>query len=81
MKTIQEFSKEKGIDVASPKDSFRVAADLGVITDPIVWFGFLKDRNSAAHVYDEESVKEIFSRFPDFVDAVEALISAIESNP
>jgi len=76
-KTIQEYARLSGLEVVSPKDSFRVAADLKLINNPEEWFGFLKDRNETVHLYDESRVKEIFSRIPKFVKEVEALIAKL----
>ena len=68
------------MDSVSPKDSFRVAADLGLIKDPMVWFDFLKSRNEAAHLYDEQKADEVFSKIPDFIVSVEDLILKIDQD-
>ncbi len=78
-KVMQEYALYKGIKTASPRDAIRIAADLGVIASPTDWFQFLTDRNTAAHIYDENEAMGLFKRLPDFVKAVEDLISAIES--
>lgn len=74
-KTIQEYARLSGLEVVSPKDAFRVAADLKLLDDPEKWFMFLKDRNETAHLYDGTRAKEIFSRIPEFIKEVESLIS------
>lgn len=52
---MKDYAEDKGrFDAASPKDAFRVAADLGLIDDPLPWFDFLKSRNEATHLYDEQ---------------------------
>lgn len=77
-KTLKDYAEDKGrMDAASPKDAFRVAADLGIIEDPLPWFEFLKSRNEATHLYNEQKAGEVFSQIPNFVDAVESLISKI----
>jgi len=77
-KSIQEFAQYKGLGVASPRDAFRVAADLGVIDNPEMWFGFLKDRNESTHLYNEDQAKMVFSRMPNFVSEVKKLVTYIE---
>lgn len=78
-KTLKDYAEDKGRqDAVSPKDAFRVAADLGLIEDPLVWFEFLKSRNEAAHLYDEQKADEVFSQIPNFIVSVENLISKIE---
>ena len=79
-KTLKDYAEDKGrIDAASPKNAFRVAADLGLITDPQPWFEFLVHRNNAAHLYDEAAADKDFSCIPKFVSATETFISKILS--
>lgn len=62
-KTLKDYAEDKGrFDVASPKDAFRVAADLGLIGNPLIWFDFLKSRNEATHIYNEQKAEEVFSK-------------------
>lgn len=76
-KAIQEYAQFSGLEVVSPRDAFRVAADLKIIENPEDWFVFLKDRNETAHLYSEDQVKEIFLHIPDFIKKVEALVSKL----
>lgn len=77
-KTLKDYAEDKGrFDAASPKDAFRVAADLGLIDEPLIWFDFLKSRNEATHLYDEQKANDVFSQIPNFIVAVENLISKI----
>ncbi len=77
-KTLKDYSEDKGrMDAASPKDAFRVAADLGLIEDPLPWFEFLKSRNEATHLYDEQKADEVYAHIPSFIAAVDLLIAKI----
>lgn len=77
-KTLKDYAQDKGrMDAASPKDAFRVAADLGIIEDPLPWFEFLKYRNEATHLYDEQKADDVFSHIPAFITAVEGLLAKI----
>lgn len=77
-KTLKDYAEDRGrFDAVSPKDAFRVAADLGLIDNPLIWFDFLKSRNEATHLYNEQKAEEIFVKIPDFIDAVENLITNI----
>lgn len=79
-KTLKDYAEDKGrLDIASPKDAFRVAADLGLVDDPQIWFEFLKNRNTAAHIYDEDSANKIYSSIPNFISSVKSLINTIEN--
>ncbi len=67
-KTLKDYAEDKGrFDVASPKDAFRVAADLGLIDNPLIWFDFLKSRNEATHLYNEQKAEEVFLQKITFV--------------
>ena len=80
-KTMKDYAEDMGrLDTASPKDAFRVAADLGLIQDPLIWFDFLKSRNEAAHLYDEVKAEGVFQQIPDFIISVENLIVKLEKN-
>ena len=76
-KAIQEHARLSGLDVVSPRDAFRVAADLKLIENPEEWFVFLKDRNETAHLYSESRAREIFSHIPTFIKNVESLVSKL----
>lgn len=78
-KTLKEYALFKGVEVGSPRDAFRVAADLGLIDDPEVWFRFLEARNESAHLYDDGKAKEIFSLVPGFVAETEKLIKKLSN--
>lgn len=79
-KAIQEYARLSGLEVVSPKDAFRVAADLKLIDSPEDWFTFLKDRNETTHLYSEDQAREIFSHIPNFIDKVESLISKLSKS-
>lgn len=74
-KSIQAYAAYKGLEVTSPRDAFRVAADLGILANPDVWFDFLKDRNESTHLYSDDKAKLIFSHIPRFIEEVEKLIT------
>ena len=77
-KVLQKFAQYQGVETASPRDAFRVAADLGVIDDPKVWFDFLKDRNLTTHVYSEKDAASIFAHLPSFIAEVEKCIEKLK---
>ena len=76
-KVIQEYARFKGLESASPRDTFRVGAELGIIENPEVWFDFLKDRNESTHLYSESQAELIYSHIPSFIKEVEKLVEKI----
>ena len=73
-KAVQEYARFKGLEVVSPRDAFRVGAQLGIIKNPETWFDFLKDRNESTHLYNESQAKLIYSHIQSFINEVEKLI-------
>lgn len=74
-KSIQAYAGHKGLDVVSPRDAFRVAADLGILANPEAWFDFLKDRNESTHLYSDDRAQVIYSHVPRFIEEVDKLIA------
>lgn len=73
-KAIQEYAKYQGISVASPRESFRVAGDLGLIEDVEAWLEYLEERNKTTHIYDAKMAKAIFDKIPRFASLADSLI-------
>lgn len=77
-KIMQSAAKVKGlIDVNSPRDSIRTAAQLGIIEAVEPWFDFLNARNSASHLYDELNADSVYETVKKFPPEVEKLVSKI----
>jgi len=78
-KTMQSVAREKGIEVFSPKDSIRTAAQLRLIEKVEKWFDFLDARNRSSHLYDEQMASEVYREAKKFLPEVERLIEKIKS--
>ncbi len=78
-KTMKRILQKKGIDARSPRDCFREAASVGMISDPKMWFSFIEKRNITVHTYDESVMQEIISVFEDFSVALSELIQYIKN--
>lgn len=78
-KTIQEYAKYHGIIVASPRESFRIAGDLGLIDQVEIWLEYLEERNKTTHIYDAKMAKSIFDKLPIFAKLVSSLITNLAS--
>ncbi len=78
-KTLKTYIEESGRDAmpASPKDVFRVAADLQIISDPAPYFEYLKKRNLSTHTYSEAQADEVYQAIKDFPQAVETILKKI----
>ena len=78
-KTIQEYAKYQGIIVTSPRESFRIAGDLGLIDNVETWLEYLEERNKTTHIYDAKMAKAIFDKLPTFSKLVTSLITKMTS--
>jgi nucleotidyltransferase substrate binding protein (TIGR01987 family) len=77
-KTMKRVLERRGLDVGSPKDTFRKAALEHLIDDPEVWFNFQQKRNLTTHTYNEIYVDKIISSFEGFSAALTALVQNLE---
>lgn len=69
----------KGLNITTPKDVFREAADANLINDPRVWFKFLEERNKTVHTYNLETVEGIILKIiPQFKQEVEKIIETLK---
>jgi nucleotidyltransferase substrate binding protein (TIGR01987 family) len=79
-KTMERFLNEKGVEVNSPKDTFRLAAKEKMIADPEIWFEFQKYRNLTVHTYYADTVERILSIFDTFSAELHHLIKNFQKN-
>ena len=76
-KTMKRILQYRGIEVASPREVFRFAAQDKLIKDPENWFEFITKRNLTSHVYNTEVAEMIFRFLPLFADELAQFISTI----
>lgn len=78
-KTMQSAVKSSGIlDVNSPRESIRIAAQSGLIEDVEVWLDFLDARNLASHVYDEAAASSVYEIVKKFLPEAEKLVQKLK---
>jgi len=71
-KVLQRYLKVSGIaEALTPKNAFREAAKLGLVTEPEAWLGFVDARNLSSHTYKEDLADAVYAsaqRLPPYVD-------------
>lgn len=77
-KTMKRILSERGVEVFSPKQTFRLAAKEGFIDKPETWFDFIELRNLTVHTYSEEIADKIFGRLPSFEKELAHFIHTIK---
>lgn len=78
-KALQRYLKGSGISESlTPKNTFREAAKLGVVSDPEAWIRFIDARNLSSHTYKESLAEEVYARALTLPPFAEELVLAME---
>lgn len=80
-KLIQRYLREAGIpesEFRTKRDLFREAARVGLIADPVKWFGYLEARNETSHVYNVEVARAVYEKALSFLDDVVELLERLK---
>lgn len=77
-KTMKRVLELRGLEVGSPKDTFRKAREESLIKDPELWFEFQKMRNIVTHTYNEKNLDIIVASFDIFSSEMQKLIEQLE---
>lgn len=78
-KLMQRILKFKGVNVSTPRDTFREAALAKIIDDPEIWFEFQKKRNLTSHTYRQENLDAIVSIFDQFSTELEKVLQGVKA--
>jgi nucleotidyltransferase substrate binding protein (TIGR01987 family) len=62
------------------KDLFRIAAQCGLIADPVQWFDYGEARNSTAHTYDQDKAEKVYQVAVLFVADAEYFLKQLQEN-
>lgn len=73
-KALKRVLALEGVDVGSPKQTFREAYQAGLIEDVTVWFKFLNLRNLTVHTYNEEVAEKVATAAEEFPDEAEKVL-------
>lgn len=65
-KSLKAYAEESGLEAFSPRDSLRIAFQLGVIAEHPEWFRMLEDRNLTSHTYNQTTAESIYSHLPTY---------------
>ncbi len=77
-KLMQSIVRENKPEVAGVRTIIRVATDIGLIDDPLVWFDFLDKRNLTVHTYEEAVAQMVYEAAKLFLPEVEKLVNRIK---
>ncbi|RHZ35259.1 HI0074 family nucleotidyltransferase substrate-binding subunit [endosymbiont GvMRE of Glomus versiforme] len=77
-KTLKKVLNLRGIDVFSPRETFRLAAREALIANPKNWFDYVEKRNITVHSYEDEIMKVVYPVLPKFLKDLNSLIKNLE---
>jgi nucleotidyltransferase substrate binding protein (TIGR01987 family) len=78
-KVLQRYLKASGIsETLSPKNTFREAAKLGIVTDAEAWLRFVDARNLSSHTYKESLAEEVYASARAIPPYADELIQSFE---
>ena len=77
-KTLQKVLSLRGVDVFSPKETFRLAAREGLISNLKGWFDYVKKRNITVHAYEDEIMEIVYPALPKFLKELNSLIKNLQ---
>jgi nucleotidyltransferase substrate binding protein (TIGR01987 family) len=60
------------------RNLMRLAADKGLITDPLQWDQFRTLRNTTSHTYHAAKAKEVFTDLPTFLQSATRLLVRLD---
>lgn len=75
---LTEDMGSEAINALNRRDLFRIAADKGLIKDPIPWFTYHKARNETSHTYNEKTAEETYNVALEFIIDAQFLLEKLE---
>lgn len=78
-KIVKNYNSASGKETFTPKESFRVGAQTGIIDDPKIWFEYLKDRNLASHTYDQTQAERVYQRAKEFLPDAQKVLELVQA--
>ena len=72
-------SPEDADSFRTRKELFRMAARVGLISDPIPWFEFGEARNRSSHTYDESQAILVYDAAKRFLPYAQELLERLEA--
>ena len=74
---MKRLLEQRGKIANSPRETFRMAALENFITDPELWFDFLKKRNMTVHTYNQIEAEQVISVCAEFSSEIKQFLANI----
>lgn len=77
-KSMKAVALKHGIECNSPRLCFKTAFQLKLIDYEEAWLKMIEDRNTVAHIYNEEYADQVYSRLEQYLKMFEKFISLLK---
>jgi nucleotidyltransferase substrate binding protein (TIGR01987 family) len=77
---LKRVLSKKGVEVASPRDTFRSAAQNHLLDNVERWFDFQMKRNLTSHTYNDITMEEVVAALPAFSVELQRLIQTLHQS-
>lgn len=74
---LEQEEGSENIDALPRRDLFRLAAEKGLLKDPVLWFGYHRARNETVHTYQEAKAEEVYAIAVNFVADANDLLECL----
>ena len=75
---LEQEEGAENVDILQRRDLYRMAAEKGLISDPVAWFGYHRARNETVHTYQEAKADEVYAIAAEFVKDAMVLLANLE---
>lgn len=65
-KALKRYLDFLGMDMKSPRDTFKEAYSQGLLEEDGIWLGMIEQRNLCSHIYDEYQIQEILEKIESY---------------
>jgi nucleotidyltransferase substrate binding protein (TIGR01987 family) len=72
-KSIKLYAKRQGLECFSPRGCFKIAVQLKLIENDVLWIKMVEDRNISTHVYSEKMAEDVYSRLDGYLNLFKKL--------
>ena len=73
-----ELNADRKIHEKPKRELFRTTHQCGLISDPVLWWGFYDGRNKTSHTYHEEVAEEVYELAKKFDIPLKEFIERLE---
>ena len=79
-KSVKSIARINGIECYSPRECFKTAFQLKLISHDERWLEMIEDRNLTTHLYKENQANKVYRKLPRYLEMFQNLLFEIKRN-